>query len=358
MKEELISIIVLAYNAEAYIKKCLDSICKQTYQNLEILTILDGCTDKTANIVKRYEKKDSRIRVISHENKGTCFCRIEGYEKASGKYILYVDSDDWIEKDMVEIMYNNLRTYKVDIVHCQYKEFNGETLEIPKNILNRNVKMTNEEFEPMFYDLLYHTNNCNSICRQLIYKKVMVGLLEVDSTLLYNEDLACNLAIYKQMKSILFIPNELYVYRKNMDGITKSTDVNLVRKKISDMCRVHYALYNSTSEFKIHDGKRYKKMACIQLLHQLTYLFTQLQKNNQYNRVILIAYMECICYKSEVLEMLTYLRKEPDYVSLKEMGLQTYYSGLYLLKGNYSTLYYYYRFLYNIVGFLESKFKR
>lgn len=358
MKEELISIIILAYNAEEYIKKCLDSICKQTYQNLEILIILDGCTDNTASIVKKYAKKDSRIRILSHENKGTCFCRIEGYENANGKYILYVDSDDWIEKDMVEIMYKNLRTYKVDVVHCQYKTFNGGKLEIPKNILNRNVKMTDEEFEPMLYDLLYHTNNCNSICRQLIHKRIMKSLSEVDSTLLYNEDLACNLAIYKQMKSILFIPDELYIYRKNMGGITKSINIELVRKKISDMCRVHYALYHSISEFQIRDTKHYKQMACIQFLHQLTYLLKQLQKTNQYNRVVISAYMECICYKSEVQEMLTYLRNEPDYVSLKEMGLQTYYSGLCILKEKYSTLYYYYRFVYDIVGFLESKFKK
>lgn len=358
MKQELISIIVLAYNTELYIKECLDSICKQTYQNLEILVILDGCTDKTSNIVKKYAKKDSRICVIAHENKGTCFCRMEGYENANGKYILYVDSDDWIEKDMVEIMYKNLRAYKVDIVHCQYKRFSGGELQVPKNILNRNVKMTDEEFEPMFYDLLYHTNNCNSICRQLIHKKIMKCLSEVDSTLLYNEDLACNLAIYKQMQSILFIPDELYIYRKNMDGITKSIDIELVRKKISDMCRVHYALYNSTSEFKIHDRKHYKKMACIQLLHQLTYLFKQLQKTNQYNRMTLSAYMESICYKSEVLEMIEYLRKEPDYVSLKEMGLQTYYSGLCILKEKYSGLYYYYRFVYPIMNFMERKLRK
>ncbi len=358
MKQELISIIVLAYNTEQYIKECLESICKQTYQNLEILIILDGCTDKTKSIIQRFAKKDDRICVLSHENKGTCFCRIEGYENAKGKYIMYVDSDDWIERDMVEIMYQNLLEYKVDIVHCQYKKLKGKEIKIPKNILNRNVKMTVEEFEPQFFDLLYHTNNCNSICRQLICKKTMCKITSVNSTLLYNEDLACNLAIYKEMKSILFIPDELYVYRKNMDGITKSMDIEILRKKINDMCQVHYALYNAITDFGIKDKKHYKGLATIKMLYQLTYLFYQLRKNGGYNKYELIAYMESICNQKEVKEMLSYLCRNPDPVSLKEMGLTTYHTSTYLLNEKYKELYYYYRWLYSAMLFLERKLEK
>lgn len=355
MKQELVSIIVLAYNTEKYVKKCLDSICKQTYSKLEVLVILDGCTDKTSSIVKRMAKKDERIHIIAHENRGTCFCRIEGYQNANGKYIMYVDSDDWIEPDTIEVMHKNMKEYKVDIVHCQYKIFDEKGLHIPKNILNRNVKMTEEEFEPMFFDLLYHTDKCNSICKQLIQKKIMKNLPSVDETLLYNEDLACNLAIYKQMNSILFIPNEFYVYRESLEGITQAIKIALVRKKINDMGLVHESLYRSINDFNIHDKRHYKKMACIQLLHQLTYLFVQLQKTKFYNQAQLTAYMECICYKHEIREMLEYLRQDPDFVSLKEKGLPTYYSSYFILKGKYKILYYYYRLIYPIVYYIEGK---
>ena len=358
MKQELISIIVLAYNAEKYIKECLESIVKQTYQNLEILIILDGCKDKTKSIVQRFVKKDNRIRVLSHENKGTCFCRIEGYENANGNYIMYVDSDDWIEKDMVETMYQNLLEYEVDIVHCQYKRLKEKEIKIPKNILNRNVKMTIEEFEPQFFDLLYHTQNCNSICRQFIRKKTMHQMPKVNPNLMYLEDLACNLAIYKEMKSILFIPDELYIYRKNMDGITQSMQIEFIRKKIRDMCQVHYTLYNMVSDFGIKDKKRYKRFAVIQMLYQLTYLFYQLKEAKKYTKFELIAYMESICNQKEVKEMMTYLLKNPDDVSLKEMGISTYHTATYLLNENYHALYYYYVWIYKIVLFLESKFSK
>lgn len=358
MKQELISIIVLAYNTEKYIKKCLDSICKQTYPYLEILVILDGCTDKTANIVQKLAKKDERIRILSHENKGTCFCRIEGYKQAKGKYIMYVDSDDWIEKDMIQIMHEKLLEYDVDLVHCQYKKLKDQEIKIPKNILNRNVKMNVEELEPQFFDLLYRTNNCNSICRQLISRKIMKDIIEVDPSLLYNEDLACNLAIYKQMKSILFIPDELYIYRKNMNGITKSMDVQLLHKKISDMCQVHYSLYNAISDFGIRDKKYYKKMACIKMCYQLTYLFYRLEKTGRYSKNDFVAYMESICKQKEVKEMLQYLSKNPDEVSLKEMGHTTYQTTSYLLEERYHTLYYYYQWVYTPTLFLERKFRK
>ncbi len=358
MKQELISIIVLAYNAEKYIKECLESICKQTYQNLEILVILDGCIDKTKSIVQRFVKKDNRIRVLSHENKGTCYCRIEGYENANGTYIMYVDSDDWIEKNMVEVMYQNLLEYEVDIVHCQYKRQKEKEIKIPKNILNRNVKMNVEEYEPQFFDLLYHTQNCNSICRQLICKKIMSEITKVNPNLLYNEDLACNLVIYKEMKSILFIPDELYVYRKNMDGITKSIEVEWIRKKIRDMCQVHYTLYNAVSDFGIKDKKRYKGFAVIQMLYQLTYLFYQLKQTKKYTKFELLAYMESICHQKEVKEMLDYLRKNPDHVSLKEMGISTYHTATFLLKEKYKVLYHYYQWIYTMVLMVERKFEK
>lgn len=358
MKQELISIIVLAYNTEKYIKKCLDSISKQTYPYLEIIVILDGCTDKTSNIVHKYMKKDDRIRVLDHENKGTCFCRIEGYQNAKGKYIMYVDSDDWIEKNMVDVMYQNMLEYKADLVHCQYKKLKGQEIKIPKNILNRNVLMNVEELEPQFFDLLYRTNNCNSICRQLISKKIMKNIVKVDSSLLYNEDLACNLAIYQQMKSILFIPDELYIYRKNMDGITKSMDIELLHKKIHDMCQVHYSLYNAITDFGIKDKKYYRQMACIKMCYQLTYLFYRLEKTGKYKKNDFIAYMESVCNQKEVKEMLQYLRKNPNEVSLKEMGPTTYQTTTYLLEEKYQTLYFYYKWLYTITLFLERKLKK
>ncbi len=355
MEQDLISIIVLAYNTEKYIEQCLKSIKNQTYANLEIIVILDGCTDHTKNIVRRLAKGDERIRMLVHENMGTCFCRIEGYLESQGKYIMYVDSDDYIELNMVELMHHKLKEYKVDLVHCQYKDLKGQEIKIPKNILNRNVKMNVEELEPQFFDLLYNTNNCNSICRELIRKKVMKGIEKIDKTLLYNEDLACNLHIYKQMKSILFIPDELYVCRKNINGISRSTRIEILHKKINDTCQVHYDLYNAVNDFGIQDKKRYKQMACIKLLMQLTFLFYQIEKKKKYNKDEYISYITTVCSQDSVKEMFRYFKKYPNEIELKKLGKVNYQSALYLLERQYTTLYKYYKWKYQFILLIEQK---
>lgn len=355
MKNELISIIVLAYNTEKYIKKCLESITKQTYSNLEIIVILDGCTDQTSKVVSRLEEKDNRIHILEHENKGTCFGRIEGYRASHGKYIMYVDSDDWIEKNTIEVMYQNLLEYQVDLVHCQYKRYKNNEIKIPKNILNRNVKMNVEELEPQFFDLLYRTNNCNSICRQLIRKSIMKGMKQIDPNLLYNEDLACNIKIYKQMKSILFIPDQLYIYRKNLSGITKSVDIHLLEKKILDSCQVHYDLYSSVSEFGIKDKKLYRKHAVLKMCYQLTYLFYQWKRVSSVSKQEFITYVEQILEQKEIKEMLNYYRKNRDEISLKELGPTTHRTTSYILDKKYGSLYRYYHFVYHPTLWLEKK---
>ena len=109
MKSELISIIVLVYNTEQYVNKCLNSILNQTYDNLEIIVINDGSTDKSSNKINRLAKKDNRIKVIERENRGRYLSRLEGYKNAKGKYILFVDGDDWIDKRTVEVMHDAIK---------------------------------------------------------------------------------------------------------------------------------------------------------------------------------------------------------------------------------------------------------
>ena len=126
MKSELISIIVLVYNTEQYVNKCLNSILNQTYDNLEIIVINDGSTDKSSNKINRLAKKDNRIKVIERENRGRYLSRLEGYKNAKGKYILFVDGDDWIDKRTVEVMHDAIKESKADVVRCQYRKYENE----------------------------------------------------------------------------------------------------------------------------------------------------------------------------------------------------------------------------------------
>lgn len=105
MKDEKVSIIVPVYNSEKYLDKCINSILKQTYKNIEIIAINDGSTDGSYEKLKSYAKRDGRIRVFNQDNKGLIETRIKGVQQARGKWIGFVDSDDWIEPNMFEKLY-------------------------------------------------------------------------------------------------------------------------------------------------------------------------------------------------------------------------------------------------------------
>jgi len=112
----MISVIVPVFNVERYLSKCLDSICAQTYRNLEIIIIDDGSTDKSPQICDEYAKQDERIKVIHKENGGLSSARNIGLDTMLGKYVTFVDSDDWIEANMCEELLNELVGYECDMV--------------------------------------------------------------------------------------------------------------------------------------------------------------------------------------------------------------------------------------------------
>lgn len=142
--EDLISIIVPVYNVEKYLDRCMESIVNQTYQNLEILLIDDGSTDNSGQKCDEWAKKDSRIKVIHKENGGVSSARNIGLEEATGKYIGFVDSDDYIDENMYEIMHKEIKKEKINFVICDVhivssnNEMNNiETNEYEFEIINK-----------------------------------------------------------------------------------------------------------------------------------------------------------------------------------------------------------------------------
>ena len=119
---ELISVIVTAYNIEAYIERGVRSVCKQTYSNLEIIVVDDGSTDATGRICDGLAGEDARVRVIHKENEGPAQARNVGTAEAKGRYIGYVDGDDWIDADMYEKLLGALLDQRADIAICRYRQ--------------------------------------------------------------------------------------------------------------------------------------------------------------------------------------------------------------------------------------------
>lgn len=118
MNEEKISIIVPVYNVEAYLERCVESILKQTYTNLEILLVNDGSTDKSGELCDKLALRDHRIRVIHKENGGLSDARNRGIDEASSNLIGFIDSDDYIDEDMYETLYRQMVASKADLSMC------------------------------------------------------------------------------------------------------------------------------------------------------------------------------------------------------------------------------------------------
>lgn len=123
----MVSVIVPVYNTGDYLRECLEALKQQTYDNLEIIMINDGSTDNSGDICREFSEKDFRFILIQQENRGLAMSRNAGLEKASGKYVCFVDSDDLVHERYVEVLYENLVRYQADISMCNYLKFRGKT---------------------------------------------------------------------------------------------------------------------------------------------------------------------------------------------------------------------------------------
>ena len=217
MENDLISVIVPIYNVEKYLSQCIDSIINQTYKNIEIILVDDGSPDSCDEICDEYAKKDDRIKVIHKENGGLSDARNHGIDLATGKYIAFVDSDDYINEQYLEKLYNAIIDNNTQVSQCNFIIVEDNKNEILKRGYTGNIKTKSG------YNMIKEisTKKCWEniiICNKLYSAKLFndirfpVGKIHEDEfvtpKILYNVD---NIAIVKEY---------LYNYRKNQNSIT------------------------------------------------------------------------------------------------------------------------------------------
>lgn len=228
MKEK-VSIIVPAYNCEKTIEKCLDSIINQTYRNTEIIVINDGSKDNTINILKQYAKIDKRIKLIDRENSGVSKSRNIGIEASSGEYISFVDADDWLEPNMIEIMVNNIKNEKVSFVVCKHFTNDQQGNQSESNIYElANRKFNNKEiYECNIIDhfLFFEKPIKNLVMLLLIKRKFLTDNdIYFDTSLYMLEDVYFYQKIFKNAESVYFTDTPLYHYYENINSVTRTQD--------------------------------------------------------------------------------------------------------------------------------------
>lgn len=228
-----VSVIVPVYNTEKYLKDCLESIIEQTYENLELILINDGSTDKSLDICKEFEKNDSRVVLKSIENSGVSTARNIGIGIACGEYVMFVDSDDWIERKNLEIAVQNIedtgseiaiwsyfknyvnKEMRLSLIPGEDREFSNER---EKEILYLKSIYANIEKQTNTEDVSAGTVMCKLYKRELLESND----IKFNPELIRAEDVVFALNAFSKAEKICYFNEYLYHYRINDSSICNS----------------------------------------------------------------------------------------------------------------------------------------
>lgn len=215
MKQPLISVIIPVYGVEKYISQCLESVINQTYKNLEIIVVNDGTKDRSADIAKEYAAKDSRIKVYDFKNGGLSVARNRGLEIATGEYISYLDSDDWLDTKMYETLLETAMKNEADMVKCGIIETNGAAEE---KITFSDVKIINNEQHKAFKN--YFKGILWTLAWNGLYKKELAKKVKFPDNIVHEDNYSSGMFLYLA-KKVIAMPFCLNYYRVNDAGISK-----------------------------------------------------------------------------------------------------------------------------------------
>lgn len=238
----MVSIIVPVYNIKEYLSVCLESVINQTYNNLEIILVDDGSTDGSGDICDEYARKDYRVKVVHKKNEGLVRARKTGIMASSGKFIAYVDGDDWIEPNMVERLRQVLEEEKVDIAMCGRFEDTGAMSRPVYQGLRAGIyhkeRLVAEVYPKMIVNGgFFEWGLFPSVWDKLFRRECIESFqLAVDDSLTMGEDAACTYPALLNAKSIYILDECLYHYRQTGTSMVKrSEDIEVLRNRFSKL---------------------------------------------------------------------------------------------------------------------------
>lgn len=213
MERDLISVIVPVYNVQEYLTNCINSILNQSYKNIEIILVDDGSTDESSSICDSYVKKDNRIEVIHKENGGLSDARNIGIKSAKGKYITFVDSDDYLDENYVKALYILITENNSDIACSGMKK----TDSLNDKIINKNEKINIYNSIDAIKEILYQRNIDNSAPSKIFKKDLFENILFPVGYAF--EDLDTMYKLFLQANKIVSTTNNYYLYYQRQGSI-------------------------------------------------------------------------------------------------------------------------------------------
>lgn len=232
MNKPLVSVIIPIYKVERFLPKCLDSVINQTYPNLDIILVDDGSTDDCGKICDEYAFRDKRITVIHKKNEGVVQARITGFEVCKGEYILFVDADDYISKDAIEILVKNALQYNADLVVASHYIENSDNVEIDKRTIHEGLYNKEEITDLLKNRFLFDGAIGRSgfplyLWGKLFKKDCLLRKLENGKGISFAEDIITVFATIKEIKSMVVVKEAVYYYVSHDDQITKKKPEDL-----------------------------------------------------------------------------------------------------------------------------------
>lgn len=227
---EKVSVIVPAYNCEMYINRVIKSIEEQTYKNIELIIINDGSNDRTSEIIEENKKKFDNIIYITKENTGVSATRNVGIENAKGNYIVFVDADDYIEKDMIEEMYRKLEESKADVAVCSYSNVtrSGEEKVIfpwDDGRIFTNLE-TKKQIMPLMIENYDGEMKIWGTAWRMLIKKEKLKSIRFNESVYMAEDLLFTLELYSKCDSIITLNKCYYKYCNNSNSSMQKYNEN------------------------------------------------------------------------------------------------------------------------------------
>lgn len=239
-----ISVIIPVYNVERYLRECVDSIINQTYKNLEIILVNDGSTDESGRICNEYAKQDNRIKVYHKENGGASCSRNYGLAKATGELITFVDSDDWVVEDYVEILYKEQQKADADIVIGNYLKYNESDGKFYYYVLDESFLI--EEVNPIDSVIRQsawkHNTSAFIVLVGKLFKKEIFNNIHYPVGKIFEDDFVTHKLLFKSKKTIL-VNGNYYFYRVRENSVMTSNFtlkrcydlVDMVNEKLADI---------------------------------------------------------------------------------------------------------------------------